>query len=74
MSSARKLLQEALALPEGEREVLATALSDSLAAAHVELGPAWRDEIHARLGALERGEVELVSWESIEQRILRSGE
>lgn len=70
-SAARKILDEALALPEREREALVTALSDSLSPEASTLGPEWTAEIGQRLEALERGEVDLVEWEDVDARLRR---
>ena len=68
-SAAKKVLEQALALTEREREELAAALSDSLSSEAGTLGPAWTAEVGERLEALERGDVELVSWEDVEARL-----
>ena len=52
-SDAKKVLEEALALPDEAREELLLALSASLKPASS--GDAWRDEIGARLERLESG-------------------
>lgn len=70
-SSARKIFDQALALPEREREELAIALSDSLSPDARALGPEWTLEIGERLEAMERGDVELVAWEDIDARLRR---
>lgn len=60
-SAARKILEEALALSEQEREELVSALSSSLEP--VELTPEWSSEIRRRIEKIERGEAELLDAE-----------
>ncbi len=70
-SAARKILAQALALPSKERLELVRELSDSLDSDDVALGAAWPAEISSRLEEIERGAVELVAWEVVEQRLRR---
>jgi len=60
-ATAKKILEEALALSEQEREELVTALSSSLEP--VELSPEWSSEIGRRIEKIERGEAELLDAE-----------
>jgi putative addiction module component (TIGR02574 family) len=60
-SAAKKILEEALALSEQEREGLVSALSSSLEP--VELTPEWSAEIRRRIQKIERGEAELLDAE-----------
>ena len=60
-SAAKKILEEALALSEQEREELVSALSSSLEP--VELSPEWSSEIGRRIQKIERGEAELLHAE-----------
>ncbi|MGB5697949.1 MAG: addiction module protein [Polyangiales bacterium] len=60
-SAAKKILEEALALSEQEREELVSALSSSLGL--VELSPEWSSEIDRRIQKIERGEAELLDAE-----------
>ncbi len=53
-STAKKILDEALALPREEREELVGALSSSLEP--VELSPEWEAEIARRVRKIESGE------------------
>ena len=53
-STAKKILDEALALPQEEREELVGALSSSLEP--VELSPEWETEIARRVRKIESGE------------------
>lgn len=70
-SAARKILAEALALPSQERVELVRELSDSLASDGISLGAPWPAEISSRLEEIERGAVDVVAWEVVEQRLRR---
>ncbi len=65
--SARKILDEALGLPEEQREALVEALTDSLNLSPVEIDPEWKAEIHSRIAQIERGDVEPVSWSEVKR-------
>jgi putative addiction module component (TIGR02574 family) len=68
-AGAKKILQDALALPDDERLMLAEELFDSIDdEAHEELDEAWRSEILHRVRQVRSGEVELVSWETARER------
>lgn len=67
-AGARKILQDALALPNDERLELAEEFLDSVDAVHEELDEAWRAEILDRVRQVRSGEVELVSWEAARER------
>jgi hypothetical protein len=56
MSTARKLLQEALDLDEGERAILALQLMDSLSPPDARDETAWIEEIEARARRAMSGE------------------
>ena len=72
ISTAKKILDEALALPEEEREQLVAALSDSLDPEGVTLSPEWTSEIGNRIAQIESGEVKPFPWNEVEARIKRS--
>ena len=61
-SAAKKILEEALALSEQEREELVSALSSSLEP--VELSPEWSSEIGRRIEKIGRGEAEFLDAEA----------
>jgi putative addiction module component (TIGR02574 family) len=64
-------LQEALTLPENDRAEVAGALLESLEPSpEADVEVAWRQEVAARMAALEAGEVETVPWEEIRDRLL----
>lgn len=71
-STAKKILDEALALPDDERAALMEALSDSFEPEPVELSPEWKVEIESRIAQIERGEVETVPWDEVEAKIRRT--
>ena len=57
-TEARKVLREALALPDEQRRRVAEALLDSMPPEIVdEIEEAWLDEARRRAGKLERGEI-----------------
>ncbi len=60
-SAAKKILDEALALSQQEREELVSALSTSLDP--VELSPEWSAEIGRRVRKIERGEADFLDAE-----------
>jgi putative addiction module component (TIGR02574 family) len=69
-SSARSVLEAALALPEDERRRVAEAILDSLAQeSEPEIETAWRDEVMRRIEEVQRGEVVPVPWSEVKQRI-----
>lgn len=69
-SSARKVLEEALALPEEDRRRVAEVLIDSTPReSEQEIESAWRDEVMHRIEEVRRGEVALESWSEVKQRI-----
>ena len=69
-AGAKKVLQDALALPSDERVLVAEELFDSVDVdeAHEELDAAWRSEILRRVEQVRSGEVEPVSWEAARER------
>lgn len=69
--NAKTVLQEALTLAEQDRAEIAGALLESLEPApEVDVESAWRQEVAARVAALDAGEVETTSWEAIRDRFL----
>lgn len=61
-TKAKKLLDEALQLPPGEREALAGQLFDSLETDDADAEAAWQAEIQRRLTELNKGTVEPIPW------------
>jgi len=68
MSTAKKILEDALGLPADERAALADALNQSLSHV-VDLSPAWKAEIASRIEAVERGESRLVPGDEVAARV-----
>ncbi|HSL81681.1 MAG TPA: addiction module protein [Thermoanaerobaculia bacterium] len=67
---AESVLKEALNLPEDDRADIAGALLESLQpAAEADVEAAWRQEVAARVAALDAGEVETVPWEEVRNRL-----
>ncbi len=67
MTAAKKILDQALALPADERAALVDALSASLEEG--ELSVAWKTEIARRIDAIERGDAKTVPWEEVRAEI-----
>jgi len=61
-SNAKKLLDEALRLPPGEREALAGQLFDSLETDDPNAESAWQAEIERRIAELDQGKVKPIPW------------
>lgn len=63
-ADAQRILEEALALPEDERRVVAEVLYGSLEHdAGAQHHAAWREEILRRIEQVRAGEVTLASWD-----------
>lgn len=68
---AETVLQEALALAEQERAEIAGVLLESLEPEpEAEIEAAWRQEVAARVAALDAGEVETTPWAEIRDAFL----
>jgi len=73
----QELLRKALTLPDKERAELAGNLIASLDAVQdPDVDAAWQEEIARRLHEVQSGEVNTVSWETVQQkgRSLLNGE
>ena len=76
--AAKKLMEEALALPAEDRKRLGTALLDSVTDGglgdddDVELSEEWNQEIARRIERLRSGESKTVPWSEVEARIKQS--
>ena len=69
-AEAKRVLDEALALPKEERRQVAEALFDSLAeTSEHEIDPAWRDEILRRVEEVRSGEVTPEPWSEVRRKI-----
>ncbi len=70
-SNAKKILEEALALPPDERADVAATLLDSLDEAEGEaVEQAWAEEIQRRIQEVESGAVKTIPWSEARRRIL----
>jgi putative addiction module component (TIGR02574 family) len=66
---AQELLQKALTLPDNERAELAGNLIASLdATIDPDVDAAWQKEIARRFQEVQSGQVQTVSWESVERK------
>lgn len=68
-AAAKKVLEDALALPEQDRATLLDALADSIVGEDDDLSSEWKAEIARRIEAVERGESRLIPGEEVEARI-----
>ncbi|MBK8260485.1 MAG: addiction module protein [Nannocystis sp.] len=68
----QRLLDEALALPQDEREALVEALCVSLQDPPAVLRPSWEKAVQERLAELAQGRSELVPWAEVEARLRRT--
>ena len=68
-AEAKKILQDALTLPDQERLMVAEELFNSIDdATHAEADDALRVEILRRVQQVRNGEVELVPWETVREQ------
>lgn len=68
-SAAQKILEDALSLPQDERESLANALITSLGRTPAEVEQAWAAEVVRRLEREARGETEAIPWDEAKRQI-----
>ena len=68
-SVTKKILEDALALPEEQRATLVAALNESLETTEDDLTPQWKAEIARRIEAVERGDSRLIPGDEVEARI-----
>ncbi|MCA9686806.1 MAG: addiction module protein [Myxococcales bacterium] len=71
-AEAKRIFEQALALPEDQRADLIDALADSLQDTREALSPEWTTEISRRISAVSRGESKLVPGDEVEARIRRA--
>jgi putative addiction module component (TIGR02574 family) len=68
---AKKLLDEALRLPQGERARLAASLIDSLdGETEAEVERAWAEEVERRARDIDAGKAKPVPWAEARRAIL----
>ncbi|MBM3273766.1 MAG: addiction module protein [Candidatus Sericytochromatia bacterium] len=70
---ADKLFEDAQALPNEERAILALQLLDSVGEEEPEIERAWRDEVQRRLADIDAGRTALTSWDDARRRIFSPG-
>ena len=68
---AEEVVQKALELEEDERCEVASRLLDSLEQRDAASEAAWVSELERRAAELESGAVKGVSWEELQQRLMR---
>lgn len=66
---ADKLFEDAKALPDEERAILALQLLDSVGEPESEIERAWRDEVRRRLEDIGAGQATLTPWNEARRRI-----
>ena len=72
-STVKKILEEALELPENARADLAAAVLESLEGSADEgVEAAWSDEIARRIREVESGAVKPIPWEEARRMIFES--
>jgi len=71
-SVTKKILEDALALPEEQRATLVAALNESLETTEDDLTPQWKAEIARRIEAVERGDSRLIPGDEVEARIRKT--
>jgi putative addiction module component (TIGR02574 family) len=66
----RRILNEALELPEDDRAELAASLLESLDHGQDDnVREAWDDEIERRIAEIDRGDVKLLTWSEARPRL-----
>ena len=71
-AEAKRILEQALALPADDRAVLIEALADSLDEINGDLDPAWSAEIDRRIDAVENGRSRLIPGDEVDARVRRT--
>lgn len=67
---ARKIIEEALSLPEEDRALVVAELQESLGAdAPDEVRAAWDDELVRRAQLIASGKAELIDGDEVAQRV-----
>ena len=70
-SAVEELVQRALELGEEERAEVASRVLDSLEQREAAEEAAWAAELERRAEELESGAVEGVSWQELQERLMR---
>ena len=69
-AKAKALLEDALRLSDSERAEIAGALLESIEPeTDADVEQAWREEVKARVDALDSGQVETVPWEQVRDHL-----
>ena len=69
-AKAKALLEDALRLSDSERAEIAGALLESIEPeTDADVEHAWREEVKARVAALDSGQVETVPWEQVRDHL-----
>ena len=68
-AEARRLLDQALALPDDDRRAFVEELIRSIQGIPAEFAPSWRGELEGRIAEFERGDVQAVPWADVEDKI-----
>jgi len=69
-SAAKKILEDALSLPEEDRRRLGEALLDSIPReSSEEVEGAWRDEVVRRIEEVRQGEAKPEAWSEVKKHI-----
>ncbi len=66
---ADQLFEDAQALPDEERAILALQLLDSVGEPEAEIERAWRDEVRQRVADIDAGRAKLAPWDEARRRI-----
>jgi len=66
---ADKIFEDAQALSEEERAILALQLLDSVGEPEIEIERAWRDEVLRRVDDIDAGRASLAPWDEAKNRI-----
>jgi putative addiction module component (TIGR02574 family) len=69
--AVEEVVQKALELEEDERAEVASRLLDSLEQRDAASEAAWVSDLERRAAELESGGVKGVSWEELQQRLMR---
>jgi len=67
--AADKLFEDAQALPDEERAILALQLLDSVGEPEPEIERAWRDEVRRRIEDIDAGRATFTPWAEARRRI-----
>jgi putative addiction module component (TIGR02574 family) len=67
--AADQLFEDAQALPDEERAILALQLLDSVGEPEAEIERTWRDEVRQRVADIDAGRAKLAPWDEARRRI-----